>query len=139
MFIRDYQSKDVPQLEALWKECGIFDSERGDSSGIIDRCNARGGKLLVMEDPASGRIIASSWLTWDGRRFLLHHFAVRPSYQNKGYGRSLALKSLEFAREMGSPVKLEVSPLNLPAIQLYRSLGFELLGDYNVYILKYPS
>jgi len=127
---------DFPQVEALWKECGIYSSERGDTSEIIDRCNSQGGKLLVMEDPETGRIIATSWLTWDGRRVLLHHFAVRPSYQKQGCGRSLALKSLEFAREKGSPVKLEVSPLNLPAIQLYQSLGFELLGDYDVYMLK---
>ena len=136
MNIRDYQSKDFSQVEALWKECGVYRSERGDTSEIIDRCNGQGGKLLVMEDPETDKIFATSWLTWDGRRFLMHHFAVRPSYQKQGYGRTLALKSLEFAREKGSPVKLEVSPLNLPAIQLYQSLGFELLGDYDVYMLK---
>lgn len=136
MFIRDYQSKDFLQVEALWKACSVYSSERGDSAEIIDRCTGQGGKLLVMEDPANGKIIATSWLTWDGRRMLMHHFAVRPSYQNKGYGRRLALKSLEFAREKGAPVKLEVSPLNIPATKLYKSLGFELLGDYDVYMLK---
>lgn len=136
MFIRDYQSSDFPQVEALWKETGVYSPERGDSSEIIERCNAQGGKLLVMEDPESGDIIGTSWLTWDGRRLLLHHFAVLPSYQNQGHGRRLALESLAFAREKGSPVKLEVSPENLPAINLYRGLGFELLGDYDVYMLK---
>lgn len=139
MNIRDYQSRDFLQVEAIWKECGIFDSERGDTSEVIDRCNAQGGKLLVMEDPEKRKIFATSWLTWDGRRILMHHFAVLPSYRNQGLGRSLAMKSLEFAREKGAPVKLEVNPLNLPAIKLYQSLGFELLGDYDVYMLKQPS
>ena len=136
MHIRDYQSSDFPMLVSLWNESGISSPHRGDSLESIEQCNALGGKLLVMEDPLDGKIIASSWLTWDGRRIFMHHFTVLPSFQNQGYGRTLALKSLSYARQMGFPVKLEVSPKNLPAIQLYRSLGFELLGDYNVYMLN---
>ncbi|TFH26920.1 MAG: GNAT family N-acetyltransferase [Bacteroidia bacterium] len=139
MLIRDYQSNDFPQIEALWIDTGIFMVERGDTPRIIERCNDMGGKFLVMEDPETGNIVATSWLTWDGRRILLHHFAISPPFQNQGYGRTLALESLAFARERGYSVKLEVSPDNLPAIQLYRSLGFELLGDFDVYMLKYPS
>ena len=136
MHIRDYQSSDFPRLLSLWKESGISSPHRGDSPESIEQCNALGGKLLVMEDPMDGRIIASSWLTWDGRRIFMHHFTVLPSFQNQGYGRILALESLAFAREKGGPVKLEVKPDNLPAIHLYKSLGFELLGDYDVYMLN---
>jgi ribosomal protein S18 acetylase RimI-like enzyme len=49
---------------------------------------------------------------------------------------NLALASLAFAREKGLPVKLEVETHNHSAVQLYRSLGFEPLGDYDVYLLK---
>jgi ribosomal protein S18 acetylase RimI-like enzyme len=89
-----------------------------------------------MEEVKTGMLMASSWLTCDGRRMFLHHFTVKPSFQRQGYGRMLALESLAYAREKGYPLKLEVSPLNLPALNLYRKLGFELLGDYDVYILK---
>lgn len=138
MLIRDYQSSDFPKLVSLWKECGILSPERGDSPQSIEGCTAQGGKLLLMEEAETGRLIASSWLTCDGRRMFLHHFTVRPSFQNQGYGHTLALESLAYAREKGYPVKLEVSPLNLPALKLYRKLGFELLGDYDVYMLKDP-
>jgi ribosomal protein S18 acetylase RimI-like enzyme len=135
MIIRDYQSRDFPKIVPLWKDTGIYTMERGDTSEIIERCNAQGGKFLVMEDPEKGSIVATSWLTWDGRRVLMHHFAVLPSLQNQGYGRTLALESLAFAREKGSPVKLEVHRNNHSAINLYRSLGFEVFEDYDVYMI----
>ena len=91
------------QVEALWKETGIYTMERGDTDEIIQQCNALGGKFLVMEDPIQNGIIGTSWMTFDGRRIHLHHFAIKPSYQGKGLGRNLALESLEFARETRLP------------------------------------
>jgi ribosomal protein S18 acetylase RimI-like enzyme len=99
MHIREYRDKDFSKVEQLWKETGIYTLERGDTAGIIRKCNEQGGKFLVMEDPASGTIVGTSWMTWDGRRIFLHHFSIDPTLQGRGLGRRLALKSLEFARE----------------------------------------
>ena len=134
MLIRDYQSGDFPQIEALWKETRIYTTERGDTPQLIDQCNAMGGRFLVMVHPGTGTLVATSWLTADGRRLFLHHFAVLPSFQNQGLGRMLALRSLEIARELGCPVKLEVHAENHPAVHLYESLGFKPFEGYNVYI-----
>ncbi|MCK4879458.1 MAG: GNAT family N-acetyltransferase [Bacteroidales bacterium] len=139
MIIRNYKPGDFPQIEALWRETGIYTMERGDTPEIILRCNTQGGKFLIMEDDLNSRIIGTSWLTWDGRRVLMHHFAVLPSLQGRGYGRKLALESLAFAREKRSPLKLEVHRDNTPAIQLYRSLGFDVFEDYDVYMIHNDS
>jgi ribosomal protein S18 acetylase RimI-like enzyme len=139
MVIRDYRPDDYQQVEKLWKETGIYTVERGDTAGIIQRCNHFGGKFLVMEDPATGSVAGTSWMTWDGRRVFLHHFAIRPSLQGQGHGRSLAIRSLEFARQRGCPVKLEVHRKNTPAVNLYRSLGFEVFEDYDVYMKLDPG
>ena len=139
MIIRDYQSGDFPQIEALWKETDVYKSERGDTAEIILRCNACGGRFLVMEDTSTEQIVATSWLTWDGRRILMHHFAVLPSLQGKGYGRKLAVESLAFASEKGAPLKLEVHQQNLPAVKLYQSLGFEAFQDYDIYMIIDPN
>ena len=138
MLIRDYRPNDFPMVETLWKSTGIYTEERGDTSEIILRCNAMGGKFLVMENSETGQVIATSWLTWDGRRILLHHFAVLPSLQCNGYGRTLALESLAFARKKGCPLKLEVHQDNLPAVNLYKSLGFEVFENYDVYMILEP-
>ena len=139
MIIRDYQCGDFPQIEALWKETGIFTVERGDTAEIILRCNACGGRFIVIVNTSTEQIVATSWLTWDGRRVLMHHFSVLPSLQGKGYGRKLALESLAFASEKGAPLKLEVHRQNLPAVELYQSLGFEVFEDYDIYMILDPD
>ena len=139
MIVRDNRPGDFPQIESLWKETGVYRPERGDNSDTILRCNAQGGRFLVLEDELNARIIGTSWLTWDGRRVLLHHFAVIPSRQGSGFGRKLAEDSLEFARMKGMPLKLEVHRDNLPAVKLYRDLGFKVLEGYEVYLLHHDS
>jgi ribosomal protein S18 acetylase RimI-like enzyme len=139
MIVRDYRPGDFQQVEKLWKDTGVYRPERGDNHGTILRCNAQGGKFLILEDEENQTIIGTSWLTWDGRRVLLHHFAVLPSRQGSGYGRKLALDSLEFARTKGVPMKLEVHRENIPAVRLYRDLGFKVLEGYEVYLLHFNS
>lgn len=139
MYIRDYTPSDFPQIERLWKETGIYTMERGDTPSIILRCNEAGGKFLVMEDPENGHVTGTSWMTWDGRRVFLHHFAISPELQGKGFGRTLANRSLEFAKQKGCPMKLEVHRENTPAVSLYRSLGFEVFEDYEIFMILDPE
>jgi len=138
MLIRDYRPEDYPLVEALWKETGIYTAERGDTAEIINRCNQSGGKLLIMEEKSTGLVAGTSWITWDGRRLFLHHFAIRHNLQGKGLGRTLALKSLEFAHKKNAPMKLEVHKSNHTAIHLYRSLGFKVFEDYDIYMILDP-
>jgi ribosomal protein S18 acetylase RimI-like enzyme len=138
MLIRDYRPGDYQQVEELWKATGIYTVERSDTPDIILRCNQHGGRLLIMEDPERMRITGTSWMTFDGRRLFLHHFAIKPSLQGKGHGRQLALASLQFAKEKGFPVKLEVHRENVAALHLYRSLGFESFEDYEIFMKLNP-
>lgn len=138
MLIRDYQTKDYPEIEKLWKLTGIYTFERGDGAEIIERCNKAGGKFLVIEDGKTGMITGTSWLSCDGRRVFLHHFSIHPDFQGKGYGRSLALKSIDFARSINLPLKLEVHRENTNAVNLYKSLGFESFDGYEVWMLRNP-
>ena len=85
MIIRDYRPSDFPQVEKLWKETGIYIFERGDTAEIIKQCNDLGGQFLVMEAPDNSLVFGSSWMTFDGRRIHLHHFAILPSYQGLGF------------------------------------------------------
>lgn len=139
MLIRDYHAADFPQVESLWKETGIYTFERGDTRQVILRCNRAGGKFLVMEDPVTGQVTGTSWMTWDGRRVLLHHFCILPAYQGKGHGRRLAIKSMEFARGKNCPMKLEVQRKNAPAVNLYKSLGFQVFEEYDIYMILDPG
>ena len=139
MIIRDYRPADFAQVEALWKDTGIYTLERGDTNEIIQHCNARGGKFLVLEDSENEQVTGTSWMTFDGRRVFLHHFAISSLMQGRGLGRILALESLKFAHELGFPLKLEVHRENIPAINLYKSLGFNVFEDYEVFMILDPG
>ena len=134
--IRDYKKGDFMSLQNLWELTDMGQSERGDNEEVIERCNAMGGKLLIMEIQDTKEIIGSSWMTWDGRRISLHHFGIMPTYQNRGFGTMLAEKSVEWIREKGQQVKLEVHKQNLPAKRLYENLGFISFEDYDIYMIR---
>ena len=133
--IRDYLPEDYPQIAALWAETGLGGPQRGDNQQVIDQSIAMGGKMLVatLED---GTLIGTSWMTFDGRRIHLHHFGISPRYQRQGIGRQLAIASIAFAKEKGYQIKLEVHQTNTAAIELYKGLYFQYLGDYDVYIIR---
>lgn len=133
--IRDYLPEDYPQIAALWAETGLGGPQRGDNQQVIDQSIAMGGKMLVatLED---GTLIGTSWMTFDGRRLHLHHFGISPRYQRQGIGRQLAIASIAFAKEKGYQIKLEVHQTNTAAIELYKGLYFQYLGDYDVYIIR---
>ncbi len=133
--IRDFVPDDYPQLMDVWYATGLGGAHRDDDLQTIMHSMELGGKMLVACLP-EGRVIGTSWMTYDGRRMHLHHVGVLPDYQRHGIGRLLSEKSIRFAREKNIQVKLEVHRTNKGAIALYRELGFTYLGDYDVFILR---
>jgi ribosomal protein S18 acetylase RimI-like enzyme len=134
--IRDYRPEDYEPVFELWELCDLAQPERGDSPEVIRRCNEHGGRLLVLEEKGTGKMIGSSWMTWDGRRIYLHHFGIHPHYRGRGLGMELAEKSLEWIKEKGQQVKLEVHKDNREAIKMYEKLGFFAFRDYDVYMIR---
>lgn len=137
--IRDYREGDYPQVEKLWMETGLGDPRRGDKEEVIMKSLHLGGKFLVMIRKDTGEIVGTSWMTFDGRRIHLHHCGIKPELQRQGLGKWITAESLKFARDTKQQIKLEVHRTNRYAIHLYQSLGFEYLGDYDVYIIRDPD
>jgi [ribosomal protein S18]-alanine N-acetyltransferase len=136
MTIREYKEGDFEGIMSLWVATGMGRPERGDDAGTIERSLTIGGAMFIMTDDESGKIIGTSWITFDGRRLFLHHFGILPEYQGRGLSKELLKKSLEFAKAKGIQVKLEVHRNNIIARNLYINAGFEYLGDYDVYIIR---
>jgi ribosomal protein S18 acetylase RimI-like enzyme len=134
--IRDYRDSDYDSLTGLWHDTGLAQPERRDDKESIRECNKLGGRMLVMEDVNTGRIIGSSWMTWDGRRMYLHHFGIHPDWQNLGLGTKLAEVSLEWISSLRRQVKMEVQKKNKAAIQLYTKLGFFAFEEYDIYMIR---
>jgi len=136
LIIRDYKEEDYPQIVSLWEMTDLGNPVRGDDNETIQKTIETGGKLIVIEFKPARQIIGTSWMTYDGRRIMLHHFGILPNYQGKGLANILMKESLKFVKEKGSQVKLEVHSSNQKAINLYQKFGFYRLGEYNVYIIR---
>ncbi len=107
-FVRDYWAADYPHVADIWERTGISTPGRGDTAEVIENTLRRNGRLLVLVDRASDMVVGTSWLTNDGRRLYLHHFAIDPRFQGGGLSKPLLRESLKIAKEIGLQVKLEV-------------------------------
>jgi ribosomal protein S18 acetylase RimI-like enzyme len=137
MTIRQYLKGDFPAILSVWSVTGLARPERGDDEATVELSIAMGGQMLVMCDETNGgKIVGTSWTTFDGRRLLLHHFGIVPECQRKGLAKELLREALRFVKEKGYQVKLEVHRSNIHAIDLYTKAGFEYLGDYDIYIIR---
>jgi len=120
----------------LWEATEMDGSQRGDNNAVIEKTIELGGKLIILENKINDEIVGTSWLTVDGRRIYLHHFGIHPKYQGMGYSKILLQESLNFAKDLGLQIKLEVHRSNEIAIELYKRAKFEYLGDYLVFIIR---
>jgi ribosomal-protein-alanine N-acetyltransferase len=92
---------------------------------------AAGHHYLVARD--SGALIGYAGLAQMGGEAEVHTLAVDPGYQGRGIGRRLLRALLVLAE--GTTVFLEVRTDNEPAIALYRSEGFAVIGTRRSYYL----
>jgi ribosomal protein S18 acetylase RimI-like enzyme len=134
--IREFTSDDYQEMIRLWESLGLGGAHRGDDATIIQRTIEMGGKLLLMFEKLSNKIIGTSWLTVDGRRAYLHHFGIHADFQGKKLADPLLEASLKYAKSTGLQIKLEVHKNNEKALGLYKKYGFTYLGDYNVFIIR---
>lgn len=135
-FVRDYWAADYPHVAEIWKQSGISTPGRGDTAEVIENTLRRNGRLLVLVDRDRDTVVGTSWLTNDGRRLYLHHFAIAPEYQGRGLSKPLLGESLKIAKAIGLQVKLEVHRDAHKALDLYRKAGFKRLGDYDILIIR---
>jgi len=136
--IRDFRPDDFPAVLNIWEATNMSGAERDDDLMVIERSLLSGGRLLVMEARDTNEIIGTAWITNNGRRLYIHHFGIKPEYQNMGLGYQLGLRCLDFAREKKMQIKLEVHHSNAAAINLYKNLGFKYLDGYEVLINRDP-
>lgn len=132
--IREFSDSDYNQLMELWIHLGLSRPERGDDLQIIRRTLDRGGKLLLAEHES--KVIATAWITNNGRRLYLHHMGVAEQYQRQGVGKMLMKEVNAFASQQKMQIKLEVHQSNLGARRLYKEFGFKLLDGYDVFIRR---
>ena len=124
MIIREMTAADVPlaaEIEKLcfahpWSEQSIESEMSSENSVFL---------MAFEEDKAIGYVGLSAVLD-EG---YMGNLAVTEQYRRNGVGRSLMNELMRICRDKDfSFVTLEVRESNLPAVNLYISLGFERVG-----------
>jgi GNAT superfamily N-acetyltransferase len=135
--IRSALEEDFPPLCALY-----CDSVRCNRDGFIQDLDyhgcliaktrawrAKGGDMLVARE--GGAVIGMGALAPEGEgRVELCKLHVDMTRQGRGIGRRMVERLIALAAERGfAEVKLHVTATQTPAIRLYQSTGFQLVGE----------
>lgn len=134
--VRDFVNDDFDAVAAVWTDTGVGNAKRGDNLQVIERTLGHGGAFFVLCDCKSSKVIGTAWFTNDSRRLYLHHFAILKDFQGNGLSHLLMQKCMDFVKQCGLQVKLEVHVDNEIARNLYQKYGFSRLGDYDVFIIR---
>jgi len=94
------------------------------------RChNARNYAVQPTEGNSCSRFIAYAFLRLVGDEVHLQKVAVTPAWRGQGVASWLLARCFTLSVEQGArSAHLEVRPSNIPAVELYQKLGFELAG-----------
>ena len=122
MRIRQMTAEDIPAVAQIEKECFSQPwSEQGFLDGMKDAI------FFVAEDPQIVGYIGMYRIPPEGE---ITNVAVTPKMRKKGCGRELLLRMQQWAEKHGiDRIVLEVRSGNEPAIHLYRTCGFEKIGN----------
>jgi [ribosomal protein S18]-alanine N-acetyltransferase len=130
--VRPLTGADLDQLDRLERQ--LFDAAAWSRASFAEELEADGRWYLGAERTADGALIGYAGIWFDGYDAQVMTIAVDPAHQDHGLGRDLLTQLVAHAREVGAAqVLLEVRVDNAPAIHLYESVGFQMLGRRRAY------
>jgi [ribosomal protein S18]-alanine N-acetyltransferase len=125
--IRGGHEEDLPELVRLERES--FSHDPYPYFVLRQFVSAFSSHLLVLDAGTHLCGYVQTTPPDDGRSWVLS-LCVTPGMRRRGFGRGLMSDSLATLRAAGGHnVSLTVEPANVPALLLYKSLGFTQVGD----------
>lgn len=121
--IRNMKIEDYDEVFKLWASCGIHLKKSDEREEIARMIQHNPDTCLVGEN--NGEIIAAVMGGFDGRRGMIHHLAISPAYQGKGFGKIL-LEKLELCFQNLGVIKthLFITSSNSKVVGFYNKLGY---------------
>ena len=123
--VRKFQRTDYSRLFQIWQEVGLTLGASDTEPEVMRLLEHNPETCFVLEE--DGLVVGCVLGGFDGRRGLVHHLAVDPKFQGRGYGRALMDELDRLFKEMGV-VKysfwIEVD--NPQAIDFYQHIGYDL-------------
>ena len=127
MLIRRMTMEDIPSVVEIENQCF---SMPWSKKSFEDSLTREDTLFLVCENEEEKTCITGYiglYLSYDEAS--VTNVAVAPAFRKKRCGEALVEKAKELAKEAGAEcIFLEVRQSNVPALSLYKKLGFEELG-----------
>ena len=128
MIIEKFSMKFYEEVVELWRKSGISVGST-DTKEELERV-VRLTPQLFLVGKIDEKIISVVIGGFDGRRGYLHHLAVDPAYQKKGYGKLMMDELMKKFRELGvHKVHLFIEKHNKTVVDFYRNLGWDIRDD----------
>jgi len=128
MKIEKFSIEFYEDIVSLWKKAGISVGSSDTLEETI-RVLQRNPDLFLI-GKINNKIICVVIGGFDGRRGYVHHLAVDPDYQKKGYGKKIMDELIEKFREMGvHKIHLFIEKYNKDVVDFYQNLGWEIRDD----------
>ena len=128
MKIENYSMKFYDKVIEVWRKSGISVGST-DTKEELERIVRRTPQLFLVgkiDEKIIGVVIGG----FDGRRGYVHHLAVDPDYQKKGYGKLILGELMnKFLELKVHKVHLFIEKYNEEVIEFYRNLGWEIRDD----------
>jgi len=128
MKIEKFSMEFYDEVIQLWRNAGIGVGS-SDSKEELEKMLNRNPDLFLI-GRIKDQIIVVVIGGFDGRRGYVHHLAVDPAYQKKGYGRKIMNTLNEIFRQKGiHKIHLFIERRNKEVVDFYRNLGWEIRED----------
>ena len=128
MKIEKFKIKYYDEVVKLWIKAGIGVGSSDTIDEVLRVLNRNPDLFLIGKEDE--KIVAVVIGAFDGRRGYVHHLAVDPDYQNKGYGK-IIMKALieQFRRRNIHKVHLFIEKSNKRVVEFYNNLGWGVRED----------
>jgi len=128
MKIEKFTMESYETVVNLWKKSGINVGSTDTRKEIERMLEHNPNLFLIGKD--NDRLISVVMGGFDGRRGYVHHLAVDPDFQRRGYGRMIIDDLIEIFRKMGvHKIHLFIEQYNRDVVEFYRTLGWEIRDD----------
>ncbi len=128
MKIEKFKIEYYDDVMRLWRKAGI-EVVSSDTIDEVTRVFNRNPNLFLI-GKIQERVMAVVMGAFDGRRGYVHHLAVDPDYQKRGFGKTIMDALVEQFRKMDiHKVHLFIEKSNRNVVEFYNNLGWDVRKD----------
>ena len=128
MKIENFTMKNYDNIIGLWRKAGISVGSTDSEKEIKKMLTLNPNLFLIGK--VNNKVIAVVMGGFDGRRGYVHHLAVDPLHQKKGYGKMIMDELINRFRKIGvHKIHLFIEKDNQDVVDFYKNLEWQIRDD----------